>query len=261
MIKLIASDVDGTLVRDGTMEINPEIFDVIATLHQRGIQFAVASGRHWTSVESLFKPIESKVFYLADNGAYVGMHGRNLFMHTIDRENADILIQMIRDSGNLTVLASNEDGFMLEKENPKLMDWMRNGYHGRCELVPDLMKLENIIKISAYDPESNIAVNGRKIKEAMEGRLQIGDAGTMWLDCNAKGVSKGEAIRVLQDSLGIKPEETMVFGDQENDISMLQSAYYSFAVKNAVPGAKKAARFEADSNVCDGVLKILKTLL
>ena len=69
------------------------------------------------------------------------------------------------------------------------------------------------------------------------------------------------AVKLLQDSLEIKPEETMAFGDQLNDIEMLEQAYYSFAVGNARPEVKAIARFQTDTNVNDGVLKILKLLL
>ena len=53
----------------------------------------------------------------------------------------------------------------------------------------------------------------------------------------------------------------MAFGDQLNDMEMLERAYYSFAVGNARPEIKAAARFQADTNRNDGVLKILKMLL
>ena len=81
------------------------------------------------------------------------------------------------------------------------------------------------------------------------------------MDCMAPEINKGAAVRTLQESLGIAPEETMAFGDQMNDIEMLGRAYYSFAVGNARAEVKKAARFQADRNVNDGVLKVLKLLL
>ena len=67
MIKLIASDIDGTLVHDGTHELNPELCDVILQLKEKGIQFAAASGRQWASIEDLFDPIKERIFYLSDN--------------------------------------------------------------------------------------------------------------------------------------------------------------------------------------------------
>ena len=57
MIRLIATDIDGTLVEDGTTVINTEIYDIILKLREKGIQFAVASGRNWNSIENLFKPV------------------------------------------------------------------------------------------------------------------------------------------------------------------------------------------------------------
>ena len=73
-------------------------------------------------------------------------------------------------------------------------------------------------------------------------------------------VNKGEAVRQIQEDLEFLPEETMAFGDQLNDLEMLNRAYYSFAIGNARPEIKAAARFQADTNVNDGVLKILRLL-
>ena len=66
---------------------------------------------------------------------------------------------------------------------------------------------------------------------------------------------------MIQDSLGIRPEGPWRLGIQLNDIEMLQQAYYSFAVANARDEVKKAARYQADSNVNQGVLKIMQNLL
>ena len=54
MIKLIVSDVDGTLVQDGSPSVNPQVFDTILKLREKGIQFVIASGRPWASVEHAF---------------------------------------------------------------------------------------------------------------------------------------------------------------------------------------------------------------
>ena len=67
-------------------------------------------------------------------------------------------------------------------------------------------------------------------------------------------------VRQIQEDLEFLPEETMAFGDQLNDLEMLNRAYYSFAIGNARPEIKAAARFQADTNVNDGVLKILRLL-
>ena len=65
MIKLIVTDVDGTLVEDGFTNVDPRLFDTILKLREKGIQFAVASGRPWASVERTFEPVKKKVFYIS----------------------------------------------------------------------------------------------------------------------------------------------------------------------------------------------------
>ncbi len=115
------------------------------------------------------------------------------------------------------------------------------------------------LKLSLYRP-NGIEAATREICREFKDELKMTCSGEMWLDSMAPGVHKGKAVQTLQESLGILPEETMAFGDQLNDIEMLGRAYYSFAVANARDEVKKAARFQADSNVKDGVLKILKLL-
>ncbi len=260
MIKLIVSDIDGTLLEDGGNQLNPEYFDVILKLREKGIQFAAASGRQWVSIERTFEPIKKKIFYLSDNGAYVGLCGRNLYLNTIDQETVREMIEDIRAAG-LTVMLSGPDVVYMENQDDRFYDWIVNGYRFRAERVADLLQVEApYIKVSAYR-KTDIEAATVQIREKYRDRLKITISGDMWMDCMAKGINKGYAVRLLQESLNIAPKETMVFGDQMNDIEMLNQAYYSFAVANARPEVKAAARFQADSNRNNGVLKILKGLL
>ena len=260
MIKLIASDIDGTLVTEGSHELNPELYDVILKLRARGIQFAAASGRQWLSIESIFGPIKEKVFYLSDNGAYVGCHGRSLFINTIDRKTVMDMVQDVRNMEGLDVLLSGPDVIYAETDNQEFLDWIINGYRFHVKRVEDLTKVDSeFIKISVYR-KTDVEAHTRILREKYEDSLKITIAGDMWMDCMKPGINKGQAVKLLQDSLGIKPEETMAFGDQLNDVEMLKQAYYSFAVGNAREEVKAAARFQTDTNVNDGVLKILKLL-
>ncbi|MDR2024174.1 MAG: Cof-type HAD-IIB family hydrolase [Hungatella sp.] len=260
MIKLIASDIDGTLVPDGGNELNPELYDVILKLRAKGIQFAAASGRQWLSIESIFEPIKEKVFYLSDNGAYVGLHGRRLYINPIERKTVMDMVQDVRNMEGLDVLICGPDVIYTETDNQEFLDWMVNGYRFHVKQVEDLTRVESeFIKVSVYR-KTNVEAHTRTLREKYGDRLKMTLAGDMWLDCMRPGINKGEAVKLLQESLGIKPEETMAFGDQLNDIEMLKQAYYSFAVGNAREEVKAAARFRTDTNVNDGVLKILKLL-
>ena len=261
MIKLIASDIDGTLVSDGDNRLNPEIFETVLKLKEKGIQFAAASGRQWVSIERLFEPVKERVFYLSDNGAYVGCHGRNLFLNTIDRGLAMEMVEDIKKEPGLEVMLSGPDVVYMDTKDQEFVDWIIEGYKFQVKMVEDVRKVDDrFIKVSAYK-KHGVQEATEEIRKKYEARLKVTISGDMWMDCRAMGVCKGQAIEVLQKGLEIKPEETMAFGDQLNDMEMLERAYYSFAVGNARPEIKAAARFQADTNRNDGVLKILKMLL
>ena len=261
MIKLIASDIDGTLVSDGDNRLNPEIFETVLKLKEKGIQFAAASGRQWVSIERLFEPVKERVFYLSDNGAYVGCHGRNLFLNTIDRGLVMEMVEDIKKEPGLEVMLSGPDVVYMDTKDQEFVDWIIEGYKFQVKMVEDVRKVDDrFIKVSAYK-KHGVQEATEEIRKKYEARLKVTISGDMWMDCMAMGVCKGQAIEVLQKGLEIKPEETMAFGDQLNDMEMLERAYYSFAVGNARPEIKAAARFQADTNRNDGVLKILKMLL
>ena len=261
MIRLIVSDIDGTLVKDGEHRLNPEYFDVILKLRNKGMQFAAASGRQWASIEAVFEPIKEKIFYLSDNGSYVGCHGRNLFLNPIERGLATELIQAVRQIPGLDIVASGPDVAYTDTKSRELMDLLIHGYRYQVEQVDDILAVhDQLIKLSVYK-NGGIQEATKGLADRFGKRLQMAVAGERWMDAMALGVCKGQAVRLLQESLDIKPEETMAFGDQMNDMEMLSQAYYSFAVANAREEVKKAARFQADSNERDGVLKVLKQLL
>lgn len=265
MIKLIVSDIDGTLLEDGGHKLNPALFPVILKLREQGVQFAAASGRQWVSIEKVFDPIKEKIFYLSDNGAYVGCCGRQLFVNAMDRELALMLVRDIQAEG-LDVMVSGPDVIYLERAretggHSDLYHWMKNGYKYRVKEVADWSQVQDdIIKVSAYKP-CGIETAVVRLRDQYHDRMKMTISGEMWLDCMRQDVNKGQAVKLLQESLGIRPEETMAFGDQLNDLELLQQAYYSFAIGNARREIKAAARFEADTCARDGVLKVLKRLL
>ncbi len=149
----------------------------------------------------------------------------------------------------------------MDTKDQGFVDWMIEGYKFRVKLVEDVRRVkDSFIKVSAYK-KHGVQEATKELRAKYGQRMKVTISGDMWMDCMATGVCKGQAIQLLQDNLEIKPEETMVFGDQLNDVEMLQRAYYSFAVGNARPEVKKTARFQADTNDRDGVLKVLKLLL
>ena len=97
MIKLIATDVDGTLVKDGTMQIDPEYMTVIKELVQKGIIFAVCSGRQFISERKLFAPIKNQLLYITDGGTVVRTPQEILMVHTMPRDIWSGMCRMVQE--------------------------------------------------------------------------------------------------------------------------------------------------------------------
>ena len=260
MIKLIVSDIDGTLAEDGACSLNPELLELILQLKEQGIYFVAASGRNVSSMERIFEPIRDKIFYIAGNGGYVGCYGRQLFITEYRRELAADVIRDMRAAG-FDLMIDGPGCVYTDSRNGEFLDWLLNGYRFQVNQMEDLLTLNApILKISGCImrgiPEENLHYFEKKYGD----RLKVTLAGMQWLDTMDPSVNKGNALKVVQESLDIRREETMACGDQLNGIEMLNRAYYSFSVANGRPETKKAARFLADSNVNQGPLKIMKLL-
>ena len=127
---------------------------------------------------------------------------------------------------------------MYGKRIPQLYRWLVDGYHFQVELNPTLTcpPGEQIVKLSIYHPTDTEAIVNQWFTPKWGDKVQIASAGIQWMDCVSLKANKGNALAALQERPGISPEETMVFGDNINDIPMLKQAKYSYAVK--MPGRK-----------------------
>ena len=95
MIKLIASDLDGTLLQ-GSPQVSPEMLELIPQMKASGILFAVASGRQYYSLKNLFSPVWEDMLFICENGALIMQGGQELSADQIPREWGLDLIEQIQ---------------------------------------------------------------------------------------------------------------------------------------------------------------------
>ena len=144
-----------------------------------------------------------------------------------------------------------------------MFHWLRDSYGYDIREVPEMLKLKDqqITKFSVYHQNACEEMCAPVFTPTWQSRAKLASAGKEWVDCNPLGVNKGSAIRFLQEYLGIAPDETCTFGDNLNDIEMLQSAGMSYAVSNAREEVIAAARDTCAPYWENGVLQVLKTFL
>ncbi len=260
MIRLIISDIDGTLVPEGESRINPEYFEVIQELIDKGIRFAAASGRQVTSVDAVFHRFSDRMYYLSDNGACIQKDGKVLEEICMAKEDVKELLRDLQQIPRHHVLLSGREGYYTDDKSTDFHHLVFEQYKGVGSVVEDLEKYTDAcIKVSLYC-EEGAQILYDLLDDRWKDKFTIYISGAKWIDINAAGVSKGNAVRWIQDQFQITPEETVVFGDNFNDISMMERSTRSYASVLSHPDIKKAANYEVASYEEDGVLQVLKRI-
>lgn len=263
MIRLIATDIDGTLVEEGSSSLPEELFSIIHRLCDHGIIFAAASGRQYRGMERLFRPVSDKILFISENGSNVMAQGEALYASVIDPAIVKEMQAYVRENLPNCHLTLSTTGAMYstgEQDEP-YRRLMVEGYHNDMIFADEIdTDTIQVIKISIYC-ESGIAPYAAAIEDAWKDRLNVVVAGKPWIDFINPGTDKGAALQRLQKQFGVAAEETMAFGDNHNDIGMIKAAGESYAVETARTAVKEAAKYIAGGYQEMGVLKILEELL
>ena len=262
MIKLIASDLDGTLLPEGTADMDPKIYEVIRDLQSAGVTFVAASGRNYESVMSVFGCLEKELTVISDNGGYAARGGEGSYCHSFPKELLREVVLLARSVPDVWVMASAARGTYTDMDDEKYVRWIREGYKMDIQVVDDLLSVqEPLIKVALYTYAKDAAEVAESLQKQLKDRANIAVAGERWVDIMLPGISKGKALAHIQQTLGITREETAAFGDNGNDIPMLQQAAESFAVANAREEVKAAARYVIGDVSQGAVLGELERLL
>lgn len=260
MIKLIASDVDGTLVPEGTSTVNPQLIQQIRKIRQQGIRFVAASGRQYSAILTALGELRDEIIFIADNGAYIIEHNRPLFTSAFAPELWKDMVGFVHEQFHADIMMSSVEGTFSDSRSKDFYQMLLEGYGLDLDPVPDLTALDvQVTKVGIYLYDKNPIQAARVSKEKYGGLSNILVSGECWMDYVPTDADKGLALSKIQEHFGISMEETMAFGDNNNDIGLLKRAGESYAVSNARAEVKTAAVHVMDEGADnDGVLHILQ---
>ena len=234
-IKLIASDLDGTLLPYGTTEPGPEVCGLINQLNEQGIRFAPASGRQLDNLRLLFEPVKDQIAYVCQNGAAAVADGKCLCFFPMEEELGREIVAEVKRFPELNVFVSRFDCSYVEKGRDDFYRHVRDVVRLKTEMTEDMNTvIPGCSKISIFK-ESGTEDRLPYWQNRFADRCTVVSGGPQWIDIMPKGVNKQTSMKVLLEYLGIRPEETMVFGDNLNDLEMLEAAGIGAAVETAVP--------------------------
>ena len=139
MIKLIASDLDGTLLKEGTMDINPEIYDIIRKLKAKGIVFAAVSGREYDSIERVFAPVKDDIYFIAGNGGIISYQGEIIEKMAIPADILKEVVEYVRAQEGASFMTAGSAQAYVERADQAFVKKLREGYKLHVNEVDDVL--------------------------------------------------------------------------------------------------------------------------
>lgn len=255
-IKYIASDLDGTLLLEAAQDLEPEIFELILKLKEKGIRFIAASGRQYYNIRNLFRPVRDDISYIAENGSLCIHDGKVISRGVIDRELGIRIIEASREFPTCNCMLSCESRSYTDSTDSAFLDHMHNEVKYDILQVPDLKEIqEPFLKFAMFD-FNGTEKSEKFFKDRFSSEITVVTSGNKWVDFIAPNANKGAALMRLTEYLGLSPEDGVVFGDQYNDIEMLSSPAKSYAMTTCAPGVEKYADCRTDN-----VAKVLREIL
>jgi Cof subfamily protein (haloacid dehalogenase superfamily) len=259
-IRLIATDLDGTLLRsDGS--VSQRVRDAVLRAREAGIEVVPATGRPRVIAADVVTRLDFLDHWIFSNGSVTWHHGRSEVIRGfwIDTELARRLIRRLRaafPTAGLAVefedTASFESGF--ERIVPRVPDQAPSP-----DVLIDLTR--PIQKILVFDESRNLDELFDGVQAVVADHAVASYSGLAFIELAASLVTKATAIESLAADLGIDRQEIAAFGDNHNDVSMLTWAGRSYAMANGSADAKEAAGTVIGANDDDAVADQIDALI
>ena len=257
-IKLVAIDIDGTLVNNNR-EITPEVFEAIQKAKAAGVKIVIATGRPLLGVKNILESLN-----LLDAGDYVITYNGALVQATATGEafideplTYDDYVDIEMESRRLKTPLHSITMSTIYTHNRNISKYSINeayitGLPLKYRTAEEMAKHE-IIKMMYIDEPEKLDETITKLPQRFKERYTIVKSTPFYLEILNKNASKGLGVQHLAEKLGISHEETMAIGDEENDRSMLEAVGNPVVMANGNPELKKIAKYITKSNEASGV--------
>lgn len=272
--KLVCVDMDGTLL-NRKKKISEETKRVLQKAHELGVHIVITTGRIFNNAAYYSNLIGVKSPVIAANGAIIREKDKDEVIYKKDlNRNICLEVLKIAQKHNVTphyhtmeniFVGSKIHKFfvnlLIAKPLPKEHEVTVN-YIGSTEQWEEMFKTHegDIVKCIIVNQSVRRLKNARKDIEKIE-NVEVVSSNKFNIEVIAKGVSKGKAVEALVEFYGLKREEVICIGDNENDLSMIKYAGLGVAMGNSINIVKENADYITDSNDKDGVAKVIKKFI
>lgn len=268
-VKLVVFDLDGTLLTSKS-KISHQSKQAIDTLKKKGIKIAIASGRIFSMLKNFYETLELKDFVISSNGAAIDDLSsdrpiQQLFADTKDAKNVVEFCLKNRIECNIL----KRDACYFQPYSERIAKFNLYNAHAKEEQSEEIKIIlydesiddyGHIEKLLIYETDP---LKTEKVMDFVESNTELihMTSGIGYTDISSRGVSKGEAVIKIAEYMNISLEQVCVFGDYDNDISMLDVAGIAVVMANGTKNTLKHADFITLSNDDEGIAYAIKELL
>jgi Cof subfamily protein (haloacid dehalogenase superfamily) len=252
MIRLLLSDVDGTLVRSDK-SLSPSSVEAVQRLHAESIHFAVTSGRPPRGMEMLTEPLSLVTPLAAFNGGLIVEPTMEVLEeHTIPDEVVGDALELLASFGLSIWVYRGADWLVLDPDGPHVA---REAHTVQFEptVVDAFEGLTHVAKIVGVSDEyDTVATAAQTTRDKLGQHVAASRSQPYYLDVTHPEANKGSVALFLAARYGLETEEIATIGDMPNDVLMFAHSGLSIAMGNASDEVQKAARRVTTSNDDDG---------
>ena len=269
-IKVIATDMDGTLLDPkGQLDL-PRLEKILDKLDQCDIRFVIATGNEVHRMRQLLGHLAERVVLVVANGARIFENNELIQAQTWDDAMVDKALGHFkgRECQDQFVVTAMNGGFVKEGTvfteldkfmTPEMIEKLYQRMNFVDEFDPNLFG--GVLKMSMVVGEERLDSVLQEINDLFDGHVRAVSSGYGCIDILQDGIHKAWGLVELLKRWNLKPEQIMAFGDSENDIEMLELAGISYAMENAEEAVKEIATKVAPANSQAGVYKVLENWL
>ncbi|MEA4811613.1 MAG: HAD family hydrolase [Anaerolineaceae bacterium] len=273
--KLIATDLDGTILHRGT-EISERVIKALKAAKKRGAVLTIATGRSYPSIPQNLLGGEIFDYAIVANGALTksAPFGKTILKELMDAQKLVEPIHHLERLGYMFTMQIEGNEFyeirraaLVKKrieDNHESLEGF-NAYMKTTQPVQSVLEIIKtnpgpIVKLSAINLSSE---NGKDLAASLMQRykVEVSAVSPREVEITAYNASKGKGLLALGKLLGISKVETIAFGDSGNDFSLVEGAGKVYAMANGEAQIKEIAHKIAPSIEEDGVALILEEIL
>ncbi|NLN49238.1 MAG: HAD family phosphatase [Clostridiales bacterium] len=269
--KMIVTDMDYTLLNK-EKTVSPRNKRALRGAMDKGVHIVVATGRIYVSAKFYARLLNIITPIIASNGAIIreGHTNKTIFKSILSTDVAIKMIQLCREKGLFCHLFSDNTVFTEKIVNvsSRYSQWNENLEDEDKIGIKVVDELEEVVRNSKNEIVKAVVVDSnedslRYVRNSLNvtGLANISQSLKGNMEVMNKGISKGNAIKILCELYGIDRSNVIAIGDNENDISMIEYAGLGVAVGNAAESVKERADYITGDYLDDGVAQVIENFV